>query len=145
MLLPPTPIQGEPEPKKTKWIIKGDHPLNVILRNKFACRLKLETSTVLERQSLRAQLSTQGWLPLSFLPPGTRGSLAWLILVLRIQGRMSTGIQYRGQSLGSVPSIEETMFFWWKFLACVGVGVGCVVGCKLITWSTFRGCLEVGL
>lgn len=123
MLLPPTPIQGEPEPKKTKWVIKEDHPLNVILRNKLACRLKLETCPVLERQSLRAQLSARGWLPLSFLPLGTRGSLAWLILVLRIQERMSIGIQYRGQSLGSVLSTEETMtFFWWKFLAEVGVG-----------------------
>lgn len=120
MLQPPTPIQREPEPKKTKWVIKGDHPLNAILRNKFACRLKLETCPVLERQGPRAQLSAQGWLPLSFLPPGTRGSLAWLILVLRIQGRMSTGIQYRGQSLDSVPSIN----FWWKFLACGGVRVG---------------------
>lgn len=27
-----------------------------------------------------------------------------------------------GQSLGSVPSTEETTFFWWKFLAEVGVG-----------------------
>lgn len=36
---------------------------------------------------------------------------------------MSIGIQYRGQSLGSVLSTEETMtFFWWKFLAEVGVG-----------------------
>lgn len=67
VLLPPTPIQGEPEPKKTKWVIKGDHPLKVILRNKFACRLKLETCPVLERQGPGTQLSARGWLAPSLL------------------------------------------------------------------------------
>lgn len=86
-------------------------PLNVILKNKFAGSLKLETCPVLERQSPRAQLSSRRWLALSTLPPETGGSLAWLVLVQRVQGRVPAGIQYRGQSLGSVSSIEEANFF----------------------------------